>query len=102
MVKAQKSTVKPEKSDMKQLLESIKKEMTGLTSLKFSTITGVGTDEDTKAKKITLELVERSAIPDSMDLLGIYEVLADEAGNILTFKRVGMRKRSDTVSGEEF
>jgi hypothetical protein len=102
MVKAQNNRVKPETPGMKELLETIKKEMVELTSLKFSTITGVGTDEETKAKKITLELVERNAIPDSMDLLGIYEVLTDDSGNIQTFRRVGMRKRSDAVSGEEF
>ena len=102
MVKAQRSTVKTEKVNMKQLLENIKKEMVDLTSLQFSTIVGVGLDEETKARKVTLELVERNAIPDSMDLLGVYEVLTDDAGKIQTFRRVGMRKRSDAVSGEEF
>lgn len=87
---------------MKQLLENIKTEMVDLTSLKFSTIMGVGMDEETNARKVTLELVERNAIPDSMDLLGVYEVLADDSGKIRTFKRIGMRKRSDAVSSEEF
>lgn len=87
---------------MKQLLENIKKEMVDLTSLKFSTIVGVGMDEETKARKVTLELVERDAIPDSMDLLGVYEVLTDDSGNIRTFRRVSMRKRSDAVSSEEY
>jgi len=88
--------------DMKQLLEKIKKEMINLTSLKFSTMVGVGIDEETKAHKITLELVERNAIPDSMDLLGVYEILADDRGTIRSFKRVTMRKRSDAVSGDEY
>jgi hypothetical protein len=102
MVKAQRSMVKTEKVNMKQLLENIKTEMVDLTSLKFSTIVGVGMDEETKARKVTLELVERNAIPDSMDLLGVYEVLTDDSGKIQTFRRVGMRKRSDAVSSEEF
>jgi hypothetical protein len=102
MAKSEKSMKNAEKPDMRQLLENVKKGMIDLTSLKFSTIVGVGMDEETHAQKVTLELVERNAIPDSMDLLGIYEVHADDSGTIQTFRRVGMRKRSDAVTSEEY
>jgi hypothetical protein len=102
MAKSEKSMEKSEKPDMKKLLENVKKGMVDLTSLKFSTIVGVGMDEETHAQKVTLELVERNAIPDSMDLLGIYEVLADGPGTIRSFRRVGMRKRSDAATSEEY
>jgi hypothetical protein len=49
-----------------------------------------------------VELVERRAIPDSMDLLGLYEVITDDTGNVQTFRRVGMRKRGDAVSSSEY
>jgi len=87
---------------MKDLLENTKREVVDLTSLKFSTIVGVGIDEESGARKVTLELVERSAIPDSMDLLGIYDVIVDDSGSIQSFQRVAIRKRSDTVATEEF
>jgi hypothetical protein len=74
----------------------------GLTSLPFHTITGVALDEETNAPIITMELVERKAIPDSMDLLGLYEVMTDEEGRVRTFKRVSMRKRGDAVSNTEY
>ncbi len=102
MARAVKSTENTGKTNMKEMLENVKKEMTDLTSLKVSTIVEVDNDEDAHAKKVTLELVERNAIPDSMDLLGIYEVLADDSGAIRTFRRVGMRKRSDVAASEEF
>jgi len=88
--------------NIKELLENVKKELVDLTSLKFSTIVEVGTDEESGARKVTLELVERNAIPDSMDLLGIYEVLADDLGTIRSFRRIGMRRRSDTMTSEEY
>jgi len=87
---------------MKQLLDSVKKEMVDLTSLPFNTITGVALDEETHAPTVTIELVERKAIPDSMDLLGIYEVIIDEAGGVSTFRRIGMRKRGDVASAAEY
>ena len=96
------SRVNTEKISMKELLEKIKHEMVDLTSLKFNTFVGVGIDDDTNAHKVTLELVERNAIPDSMDLLGIYEVIVNDSGDIQTFRRIGMRKRSDAVTSEEY
>jgi hypothetical protein len=87
---------------MKDLLENTKKEVVDLTSLKFSTIVGVGMDEESGARKVTLELVERNAIPDSMDLLGIYDVLVDDSGRIQSFRRIAIRKRSDTAAIEEY
>ncbi len=88
--------------NMKQLLDSVKKEMVELTSLPFNTIAGVALDEETHTPIMTIELVERKAIPDSMDLLGIYEVIMNEEGGVATFKRVSMRKRGDVISSTEY
>lgn len=87
---------------MKQLMDKVKQEMIELTSLPFSTIVGVSEDEETHNPTVTLELVERKAIPDSMDLLGVYDVILDGDGSVRTFKRVGMRKRCDIVAGADF
>lgn len=45
---------------------------------------------------VLLEAVERKAIPDSMDVLGIYEVRLDNEGSLLGFERKRLRKRGDT------
>ncbi|MBU1340500.1 MAG: gas vesicle protein [Proteobacteria bacterium] len=45
--------------------------------------------------RITLEALEKKSIPDSMDILGIFEVNLDADGNISEFNRVRMRKRID-------
>lgn len=102
MVKQVDEPVKYGRLNMKQVMDTVKKEMVGLTSLPFHTITGVDLDEETHAPIITMELVERKAIPDSMDLLGLYEVMTDENGLVRTFKRVSMRKRGEAVSNTEY
>ena len=93
---------KPKKLNLEQVMVTVKKEMVELTSLPFNTIAGLALDEETNAPTITIELVERKAIPDSMDLLGIYEVTTDEDGGVRTFRRIGMRKRGDVVSASEY
>jgi len=93
---------KPKKLNLEQVMVAVKKEMVELTSLPFNTIAGLALDEETNAPTITIELVERKAIPDSMDLLGIYEVTTDEDGGVRTFRRVGMRKRGDVASVSEY
>lgn len=98
----QEMATKPKRLNMPQVLAHVKKEIVELTSLPFNTIVGVSLDEETKAPTVTVELVERKAIPDSMDLLGIYDVITDTDGNVLTFRRVGMRKRGDVVNGSEY
>jgi len=102
MAKQEQVEVKPKMQNMKQLLDSVKKEMMELTSLPFNTIAGMALDEETHTPIVTIELVERKAIPDSMDLLGIYEVITDEDGGVVTFKRVSMRKRGDVFSATEY
>ena len=102
MAKQVQEQAKPKRLNMKQVLDTVKKEMVELTSLQFNTIAGLALDEETNAPTLTIELVERKAIPDSMDLLGIYEVTTDENGKVRTFRRVGMRKRGDAVSASEY
>ncbi len=45
---------------------------------------------------ISLEALERKAIPDTMDILGLYEVRVDNQGNLLGFERKKLRKRGET------
>jgi len=45
---------------------------------------------------VSLEVVERKAIPDTMDVLGLYEIRLDGDGNLLSFERKKLRKRGET------
>lgn len=77
-----------------ELVSMVKKEFTGLTNLPVDAITGLSKDDGVYT--VLLEALERKAIPDSMDVLGIYEVHLDNEGTILSFKRKRLRKRVDT------
>lgn len=48
--------------------------------------------------KVLVEVLERKAVPDSQDLIGIYEVILGARGEILGYKRTKVRHRTDTES----
>jgi len=50
--------------------------------------------------RVTLEAIEKKAIPDSLDILAVYETMLDDKGKVSEFKRVRMRKRIDTDDPE--
>ena len=49
---------------------------------------------------VSLEVVEKHSIPEGMDILAAYETRIDGEGNMLKFRRTGMRKRIDTEESE--
>ena len=80
-----------------EVIKRAEEELTKLTKLKTSGVTGVFKDE--KGWHVTLEMVEKKSIPESMDLLGSYEAILNEEGELLSYERKKLRKRGDT--GEE-
>lgn len=68
-----------------------------LLRLKVSAVTSVSRADD--GWRVTAELVERRGVPDSSDLLGVYELRLDEAGNVLQWERTRLRRRCDLGSG---
>jgi hypothetical protein len=47
-----------------------------------------------------VEMIEKHSVPDQMDILAVYETTLDDEGNLIEFKRKGMRKRIDTEVAE--
>jgi hypothetical protein len=87
---------------MKEVIEKAKEEIGELTILKINTVIGASKDEESGGWKVLVELLEKASIPDAMDLLGTYEVLLNEEGEIVRFERKGLRKRGDTEKVEEY
>jgi hypothetical protein len=77
-----------------ELTVKVKKEIGRITGLTPSSI--VKTARDEGGWRISIEMVEKHSVPDSMDILATYEALADEEGNVLEFSRRRMRKRNET------
>lgn len=68
--------------------------MNRLMGLRPSHLVGIAKEAD--GWKVTLEAVTRKAIPDSCDILAVYEVYLDDEGNLGSFSRIKLRKRGDT------
>jgi hypothetical protein len=50
---------------------------------------------------VQLEVLERKAVPDTQDILGIYELKVDSNYDVIDYKRIGMRHRGDMIELEE-
>lgn len=69
--------------------------VTGLTPVLIS-----ATFKDDRGWHVLMDMLEMKRIPDSTDVLGFYEVLLDEEGNMLKFKRKRSHLRADPVGDE--
>lgn len=83
------------KTNLKGMIAGAKAEITEITGLPINAVTGTVKDEDTGLFTVEMELLERTGVPDTMDMLGIYEVSVDENGDVIEYVRKGLRKRGD-------
>jgi Gas vesicle synthesis protein GvpO len=77
---------------MAQVIESTLRHLSML-KLRVSAVTAVSRADD--GWRVTAELLERKAVPDTSDLLGVYDLQLDAAGNVLRYERTHMRRRAD-------
>ena len=57
----------------------------------------VGSAREDGGWRITVDLLELNRIPPSSDLLGVYQALVDEEGNMLEFERKMTHNRGDIL-----
>lgn len=50
---------------------------------------------------VQVEVLERRAVPDIMDILGIYDMKLDLDLNTMEYRRVGLRHRGDMIVQDE-
>jgi hypothetical protein len=77
-----------------KIIKKAQEEFTKLSNATVNRVIGLSKTED--GWLVSLEVVERVAIPETMDVLGLYEVRLDAEGNIQEFGRKKLRKRGDT------
>jgi len=77
-----------------EINERAREELSKITGLELSTTLSTAKVEQGWA--VNVELIEKHSIPDGMDLLACYEAMVDDFGNLLSFKRIRMRKRIDS------
>ena len=77
-------TINPHMS-MLMLAEQAKNQLAELTKLKPVTVKGAIRDE--KGWHVVVDMLEMSRLPTSTDILGEYQMLLDDDGNLLSFER---------------
>jgi len=88
--------------NLREVIERAKQGVGELTPLKLNTVIGASKDEESGGWRVLVELLEKTSIPDSMDLLGIYEILLTAEGEIVRFERKGMRRRGEVEQREVY
>ncbi len=83
---------------IEKLAELTLRSIASMTNLKPSGVVGIKKGEE--GWIVRIELIEKISIPPSMDILGLYEVIVDEDGNILGFERKKLRHRTDIQEEE--
>jgi len=80
-----------------KIIEKAQEDFARLSKIPVDGVVGLSkTDE---GWVVSLEALERKAIPDTMDILGLYEIHLDNEGNLLDFQRKKLRKRGETEEG---
>jgi len=77
-----------------EVIQKAKEQFTQLSKIPVDGI--IGLTKSDEGWVVTLEGLERKSIPDTMDVLGLYEVRLDSEANIIGFERKKLRKRGDT------
>jgi len=76
-----------------QAIDQAKKQIGELIERKPSSVLSVSRTEE--GWNISVEMLERKAIPDHMDLLARYDIRLDEEGNVVKFDRGDLRVRGE-------
>jgi len=77
-----------------EIIKKAEEDFARLSKIPVDGVTGLAKTEE--GWVVSLEALERRAIPDTMDVLGLYEVRLDNEGNLLGFNRRKLRKRGET------
>ncbi len=77
-----------------EILTRVQNDFKRLTKLPVGGVIGISREQGTWV--VTLEALERRGIPDTMDILGLYEVHMSEDGETQSIRRLKLRKRGDT------
>ncbi|ODU26681.1 MAG: hypothetical protein ABT15_12395 [Pseudonocardia sp. SCN 73-27] len=74
-------------------------QIVGLTGRELESVVSVERDRDEGGWRIGVEVVETRRIPDSADMLAMFEVHVDEHGDLAEFRRLGRYSRGRGQGG---
>jgi hypothetical protein len=71
------------------------------TMLKKKVESVISLNKDAEGWVAEIEVLERKSVPDTQDIIGRYEMKFDLEGELLGYKRIMLRRRSDMEMIEE-
>ena len=81
-----------------ELAQQARRQVAEMTGLESGTVTGLGRAGDDRWV-VTVEVVELERVPNTMDVMGTFEVTLSEEGNLVGLRRSGRHRRSQTDQG---
>jgi len=73
--------------------------LANVIGLKLLAVVEVRRQEESESGwMMKLEFVEREGIPNTMDLVGLYEAAFDQSGRLQNYTRLDMRKRGESYN----
>ncbi|HBF39502.1 MAG TPA: hypothetical protein DDW50_19560 [Firmicutes bacterium] len=83
--------------DMEEMIKLGSQKLAGLVGLKLLAVIEVRRQEES-GWSMKVEFIEREGIPNTMDMVGLYEADFDQSGQLLNYTRLDMRKRGDSYN----
>jgi hypothetical protein len=81
-----------------ELAQQAKRQVSEMTGLQSGTVTGLDRAGDDRWV-VTVEVVELARVPNTMDVMGSFEVTLSKDGELLGLRRRGRYRRSQTDQG---
>ncbi|MCC4765928.1 MAG: gas vesicle protein GvpO [Methanosarcina vacuolata] len=96
------ANVKEDGIKINSLMEELNKATSLIESITRKKAEGVvSMSREEGILKLLVEVLERKSIPDSQDILSIYELKLNSNMDIIDYSKIGMRRRSDMFTQEE-
>ena len=78
---------------LRDVIDSGIDQLHDLLGLEVSKVVAASRKED--GWQMTVELIERKAVPDTQDLLGTYLAFLNDEGELMSYERRAIRRRMD-------
>ncbi|HCU91470.1 MAG TPA: hypothetical protein DHU96_01385 [Actinobacteria bacterium] len=83
-----------------EVTERAKAQLSAATNLEPLVVSGA--DKDGTGWRLMVEMVELQRIPEAQDVIGAYEVRLNNQGELLNWRRTGLRRRDETEWSPEY
>jgi len=81
-----------------EVAQRASEQLAQITGLKPGTVSALS--EEDQGWRVTVDMIEMKYIPDTRDVLALYEARLDSKGNLLSYQRTRRYRRDQTTDEE--